>query len=196
MLGLSKDNCAVAFESYEVLCLVMISSRIVLSYPYFIFPSFFWRKQKNNVSKSGLYKPNLNLMSLSTSEGQMWKQRFILEVWPGLVSLALTQRLTLRHARNSLGTSRLKPHLKHLNVLLQCAVHCPTAEACSMSEPPVPVQCFSKILKLLKHALVKLGWAEWGLSAQRLMHNYNVQNIIKEDVGVWSLWFQVAIFSL
>lgn len=194
MFGLSKDNCAVTFESDEVLlCLAMISSRSTLSCSYFIFSSLFWRKQKNNVSKSGLYKPNLKLMSVSTAEGQMWTQRFVLEVWPGLGSLALTQRLTLRHARNSLGTSRLKPHLKHLSVLLQCAVHCPTAEACSRSAPPALAQCFCK---LLKHALVKLGWTEWGLSAQRLMHNYNVQNVIKEDVGVWSLWLQVVIFSL
>lgn len=103
----------------------------VLCHTFFF--SFFWRKQKINVSKSGLYKPNLKLMSISTAEGQMWKQRFILEVWSALVSLALDRGLTLRHARNSLGTSRLKPHLKHLNVLLQCAVHCPTAEACSVS---------------------------------------------------------------
>lgn len=93
MLGLSKYNCAVTFESDEVLlCLVMISSRNTLSYSYFIFSSLFWRKQKINVSKSGLYKPNLKLMPMSTAKSQRWKQRFILEVWPGLVSLALTQR--------------------------------------------------------------------------------------------------------
>lgn len=73
-------------------CLVVISIRSTLSYSGFIFSSFFWRKQKINVSKSGLHKPNLKLMSISTAEGHMWKQRFILEVWPGLVSLALTQR--------------------------------------------------------------------------------------------------------
>lgn len=58
----------------NLLCLVMISSSSTLSYFYFIFSSFFWRKQKINGFKSGLYKPSLKLMSISTAEGQMRKQ--------------------------------------------------------------------------------------------------------------------------
>lgn len=94
MLGLSKYNCAVTFwiwwnsslsgDDQQQECSVML-----LLYFFFF---FFEGSKKINVSKSGLYKPNLKLMSVSTAEGQMWKQRFILEVWPGLVSLALTQR--------------------------------------------------------------------------------------------------------
>lgn len=119
------------------------------------FFSFFWRKQKINVSKSGLYKPNLKLMSISTAEGQMWKQRFILEVWSGLVSLALAQRADSQACQEFPRDFPAEASLEASECAapMCCSLpHC-WGMQCVVSPPPVIVPCFSKLLKPSKTLL-------------------------------------------
>lgn len=103
MLVLSKYNCAVTFETNEVPIYLSHSSTtgVPRHTPALFFSPFFRRKQKINVSKSGLCKPNLKLMWVSISEGQTQKQRSILEAWAGLVTLLVTQRAASQACQES-----------------------------------------------------------------------------------------------
>lgn len=171
MLVLSKSNC----ETNEVPLSGSSTAGVPRHSPTLFFPPFFWSKQKMNVSKSGPYKPNLKLTWLLTAEGQTWKQRSILEVWAGLVSLAVTQRAVSQVCQGSPQDFQAEVSCEPS----KCALGCHTAEVCDTSAPPVIVRLFSKLPDLLKPLLVKLSQ----LGGAAVIDGENRMGLVRAEVN-------------